>query len=78
MVSLDITKSYISESTKAAFVVIYYGHWPWFWSLWAETVAANLMFEFLVITDLPKPSPVPSNVRFIKMPMDDLFLWVSF
>lgn len=61
------TLTKVATTAKAAFVVMYYGRWPWYWRLWAESVAANPGLDFLLITDLPAPAPLPPNVKLVPM-----------
>src|SRR5262249_22099946 len=52
---------------RFAFVVPYYGNWPRYWRLWAESAANNPRFDFLILTDLPRPESVPDNVHIVPM-----------
>jgi hypothetical protein len=62
---------------KIAFIILYYGQWPWYWRLWADSVAANPAIEFVIVTDLDEPSPVPANARLVKMPLDEVMVRLS-
>lgn len=45
------------------FLVTYYGAWPGYFRMWADSVAANPEIEVVFITDLPRPDWLPANVR---------------
>lgn len=61
-----------SAPGKYAFVIPYYGKWPFYWTLWAQSAAKNTQFDFLVLTDLPRPTLVPHNVHIIYMELPKL------
>jgi hypothetical protein len=62
---------------RIAFVIPYYGRWPWYWPIWASSAGANPQFDFLFLTDLPSPEPRPKNVRMIQMPYSEVLSRIS-
>jgi hypothetical protein len=67
----------MAEQRRIAFVVIYYGRWPFYWPLWVQSVAANPQFDFIVITDLQQPEFTASNVHFVEMGYQELISRIS-
>src|SRR5882757_4347555 len=57
---------------RIVFAIAYYGQWPSYWRLWAESVAANPEIDFVIITDLDSPDYLPANVRLLKMQVGEL------
>lgn len=57
---------------RFAFVIPYYGQWPFYWPLWMVSAAKNRGFDFFVPTNLPKPGPTPENVHILPMTFSEL------
>jgi hypothetical protein len=67
----------MAVSPRFAFVIAYYGRWPFYWDLWKKTAGKNSKFDFLVLTDLPKPSYIPGNVHILPMQFAELSRRIS-
>jgi Family of unknown function (DUF6625) len=67
----------LKSNRQFAFVIAYYGRWPFYWDLWLESAAKNSKFHFLVLTDLPKPPHIPDNVRILPVQPSELSRRIS-
>jgi hypothetical protein len=60
------------RTNQIVFLVCFYGKWPWYWGLWATSAAWQSDVDFIIVTDLPPPTPLPSNIRLIYLPLKNL------
>jgi hypothetical protein len=67
----------VADSAQLAFLIAYYGRWPFYWNLWLESAAKNPKFDFLILTDLPKPPRIPDNVHILPMQFPELSRRIS-
>ena len=67
----------MTSRSNFAFVVPYYGGWPFYWPLWAASAEKNPQFNFIVPTDLPKHENVPANVHILPMRFSELLRRLS-
>ena len=65
------------KNASAAFVMMYYGRWPFYWELWARSAANNPQFDFIILTDLPRPSFLPENVHLVSIGLDEVMIRLS-
>jgi hypothetical protein len=57
---------------KIALVIPYYGRRPVYLPVWLLCAGHNPSLDFLLVTDLPWPKPLPKNVKHIHMPFEEL------
>ena len=56
---------------------MYYGRWPWYWDLWARSVANNPNIDFLIFTDLDIPNIYSENISFANLSLEEAELRFS-
>lgn len=71
---MNITEGLPDGNKRASicFVLLYFGKWPHYWNLWAQSVAANPEVNFIIVTDLAPPAYSPVNLQFVKMNLPEL------
>jgi hypothetical protein len=60
------------KRASICFVLLYFGKWPHYWNLWAQSVAANPEVNFMIITNLAPPAYSPDNLQFVKMNLQEV------
>jgi len=57
---------------KILFLMPYFGRWPEWFFIFLETCRYNQTADWLFLTDCGAINEVPSNVRFVHMPFDEV------
>lgn len=57
---------------KVCTISIYYGKFKNYFRLWLRSCELNPTIDFLIITDIDYQEPVPANVKFIKLSLEDI------
>jgi hypothetical protein len=62
---------------KVVQIVLWFGPWPKWFSLYLQSCRWNPTIDFIVICDAPIPQDIPENVRFIHYGFDDYKAFVA-
>jgi len=57
---------------KICLVTVFFGEWPWYFDFFLKSCSYNLSIDFLIFSDLNKPTCAPQNVKFIQKTLDDI------
>lgn len=57
---------------KITLIVPYFGSWPAFFRIWAESVQRNEAIEVLLVSDLPAPIFMAPNIKLVRMTLSEV------
>lgn len=62
---------------RVCITIVYFGHWPVWFSAWLRTCRENRSFHWLIFTDNVPPANAPENVRILHLSQQQLESRVS-
>ncbi|MFN7683277.1 MAG: DUF6625 family protein [Planctomyces sp.] len=62
---------------RVCITIVYFGHWPVWFSAWLRTCRENRGFHWLIFTDNVPPANAPENVRILHLSQQQLESRVS-
>lgn len=57
---------------RACFIIPYYGKFPDYFPLWLNSAKDNPEYDFYFLTDISWNAPLPSNVIFVRMTLEEI------
>lgn len=57
---------------RACFIIPYYGKFPNYFPLWLNSAKDNPEYDFYFLTDISWNAPLPSNVIFVRMTLEEI------
>lgn len=57
---------------RACFIIPYYGKFPDYFPLWLNSAKDNPEYDFYFLTDISWNAPLPPNVIFVRMTLEEI------
>lgn len=62
----------VGDCPRICLIMPFYGKWPPYFNLYLKSCEINKFIDFIFFTDIAPPLAFPSNVKFIKLPLEEL------
>jgi hypothetical protein len=62
----------MNNTEKTALIVVWMGKLPSYFPLWVRSLRVNSAFDFFLFTDQTVETPIPGNLKIVRLSFDDL------